>query len=451
MSTPSQSKEPTTKGGQWSQQTGLLFSPLITEMTRISNLIPAYDKGLRIGFYNSISLISILIVSIVIYNCYWVLKPFLQPLVWAILCGSALHSFKRKLLVCSGKWISDLKSDGQPMILASLLLPLVMVKYFTDWMIDFLFKYWKVILVILVPMGLNSALGHYWMGYFEKSYTVMMTIINVVTRFTSLLSHSDNTFIIISLTVGYLMALAFCWTKTTEKFLTFVSPFVWISLSVNFIYRFGTFGHVIAVILASIVLIGLVQSLFGHPSGIDSSDQTDGSSISSLKDYLKTKANYILNIFIQSKEQSAGSDIENEEQDEPSSQGTSVTDGSASNTQLKPNVSFSRRSSLRSNANEDGSTSNRYLYAVLLAILLVQLHSYFKFTLLLTIPIALKLILLFIYKYILPMISNNIHRFKTFAEKRSKALFHPLVRHFFNYFLIGDRVVIILSSIVIMQ
>ena len=440
MSTPppSQSKEGTARAGHRSQASAPLgFSPFFNDV--ITNLIPVHEKGIRIGFYNSISLIFLLFVSIVIYYCYWVLKPFLQPLVWAILCGSALHPFKRKLLLCSGKWISDVKSERKSIILTTFVSPLLMARCFIDWIIDFFLKYWKFILVVLTPVIVSNIVGQYWIKYLENIYSLMIMTIDVLSRLSSHLTNSVHTLII---AMAYLIFLAFGYSESTKPILAFLSLFFWSSNTVYITYLCGPLGQAIALFLISIVFIGVVKTLIVGPdsSSVDQPDSLANISLK-IKDSLKLKAINIWNLFIQGKE-SAISCTDIVACDESSSQDSSAVDGDQSIHDLNPNVPFNRRSSLMSNSSESQSTSNRYLYALLWAVVAVQLCSHTKFILLLGIPIILKLILMFVFKYSLPLIETNIYRFNDFIEKRSQALFHPIIKQVFSYFLVGDRVVI---------
>ncbi|XP_054166096.1 transmembrane protein 245-like [Oppia nitens] len=337
-----------------SSERPLYRSPLVSSLSTpevFHTFITNHEKGLKDGFYNSIALIFLMFVVIVIYNCYWILQPFLRPLVWAILCGSALHPFKRQLQLCSQKWITDLKSDGKPITLGTLCLPLIII---------------------------NSGLD------------VIIVLIHVISLF-------------------------------------------------------GTSGQILFLLFISIIIIGLLKTLITGQSISGSNDQTDGLVDMSIK--LKNIFNSMIvsfNNFIRYKdteepneeiEDKSGENVSNDEIKMYKSVATSPQNWSEVS-----NESISRRSSNVSNKSYTKNQSNTYLCTVLWAVVFVQLWSHRSIIYLVLIPIVFKSLIIF-SSYLSSLLFEEKDRLIRYIEKKSEVIFTPFIQRLWNYFKIGDKLI----------
>jgi hypothetical protein len=439
-------KEPSTDvrsvetSNQWMSS---MRSPFINEM--FNSFIP--QKEFKFAFYNTIALILLGLVLSIMIAVYFILEPFLRPLLWALLCGSALHPFKQKLLLYLQNWIKDLRNDSRPITLGTILLPFSILNSLLDLMIGFIKNYYK--LLISIPVSL--LLVYFSISYLESLnnyfYDLIVSFIGFLVQFLSYLTSVNNTFIIITIIIAYLIAISFGWSDSTQKFLTFISPLIWFTVFVHIIALSGTLGYIISIILVSIIIIGLLKTSIGAQSH-SSNDQIDGLAQFSLE--FKSII-YKISIYMISLLSKHENDTQNESHD---STDQSVIDNSQTNTQrefasvstsptppLNTSVStISRRES--ANNIDVKHLSNTYLYTLLWTFLLVQIWFHRNLLYLSLIPIFLILLRIG-WSYISSFLFNKIYLFNRFVEKRRNALLHPFIRHAYNYFLIGDKVVFI--------
>lgn len=82
--------------------------------------------------YNAVVLTFVFIAGCVCFAVYCVLKPFLQPLLWALLVGLFLHPFKQWCSTRLQDWVIDLERRSMPLSLALLLSPFLLLVWLTS-------------------------------------------------------------------------------------------------------------------------------------------------------------------------------------------------------------------------------------------------------------------------------------------------------------------------------
>ena len=79
--------------------------------------------------YNAAAMVFVFITACVILAVYYVLEPFLHPLLWAVLVGMVLHPFKH---ICTSeitKWLHYIQNSGMSLSLGTVFIPLFVINW----------------------------------------------------------------------------------------------------------------------------------------------------------------------------------------------------------------------------------------------------------------------------------------------------------------------------------
>ncbi|KAK2703643.1 hypothetical protein QYM36_017941 [Artemia franciscana] len=92
------------------------------------NLIPqGHEKAIKNAVYNIIALIFVLLGVGAGTAVYFVLEPFIKPLLWAILIGSVLHPAKAAAVSWVTNYLQNMMDQKIPVIFGSILAPISIV------------------------------------------------------------------------------------------------------------------------------------------------------------------------------------------------------------------------------------------------------------------------------------------------------------------------------------
>ena len=106
-----------------------------------------HDKALKQAFYNTAATLFVVFASCAAIAVYYILEPFLRPLLWATLCGTFLFPFKYTLTNLSRKWLHHLQLTGTPLVVGIVLMPVTLVDSASDVLGNF---WWNNVYVIIV-------------------------------------------------------------------------------------------------------------------------------------------------------------------------------------------------------------------------------------------------------------------------------------------------------------
>ncbi|KAF6199765.1 hypothetical protein GE061_006063 [Apolygus lucorum] len=63
-------------------------------LSSFSNDSEKNDKALKLAMFNGFAIILVIVSVFTVCGVYFILQPFIKPLLWALLVGSALHPIK---------------------------------------------------------------------------------------------------------------------------------------------------------------------------------------------------------------------------------------------------------------------------------------------------------------------------------------------------------------------
>lgn len=100
--------------------------------------------------YTAIALLFLFITGCIFVAVYYILEPFLQPLLWGILVGMVLHPFKHAATSEVENWFCYLDTNGIPLSVGLLLFPLFAFNWLTQCLETIFFLHWKLFVGMLV-------------------------------------------------------------------------------------------------------------------------------------------------------------------------------------------------------------------------------------------------------------------------------------------------------------
>lgn len=128
-----------------------------TPMDNLFNMLGGFsvghEKALKQGLYNAVALFLLFAGSAAFYGLYFILSPFVKPLLWALLCGSVLFPFKLKLTTAVKSWFTAIENSNKPLVVNIAMIPLNFFDDISETVGSLLRKNFKYIgpVIIAVP------------------------------------------------------------------------------------------------------------------------------------------------------------------------------------------------------------------------------------------------------------------------------------------------------------
>ena len=96
--------------------------------------------------YNAVVLVFVFITGCIIVAVYYVLEPFLYPLLWAILIGMFLHPFQHTSTSMIKEWVKYLESSNIPLSVGLILSPVFLFNRIAQYLEYLAMSNWKSLL-----------------------------------------------------------------------------------------------------------------------------------------------------------------------------------------------------------------------------------------------------------------------------------------------------------------
>ena len=221
----------------------------------VAHFIPmGHEKALKQALYTTGSITILVLFFVVVANAYFVLKLFIKPLLWSLLCGSFLFPFKFALHKFLERCLTNSLELDVPLFIEVSLLPLRLFSKLSDYVGSFVIKkYFSIISFIILFVCL----------YVLQTLNLVSTI-----------------FFLFVNTIEYLLSFQFlCWQHlpnilcffaclclipaiilSQEVFLQIGITFLWFALLNFCFYANLSLGIPIASIFLLLFVIGLIRT-----------------------------------------------------------------------------------------------------------------------------------------------------------------------------------------------
>lgn len=136
-------------------------SPLESIFSIIGGLPQGHDKPVKHAVYNAVALFLLFLCCGAGWALFLILEPFIKPLMWAVLVGSALHPLKRSLRMTFQSWFKTLEVKNTPVILGVFLLPVNFIDYLSEFIGNNLLKRLRLIIAVCVAIPVIHVIYYY--------------------------------------------------------------------------------------------------------------------------------------------------------------------------------------------------------------------------------------------------------------------------------------------------
>ncbi|XP_014240772.1 transmembrane protein 245-like [Cimex lectularius] len=187
------------------------------------------DKAFKLAMFNALAMIVVLISVITLSGVYFILQPFIKPLAWALLCGSALHPFKEIIANKCRREIDNLESSSRPVYVNLLLIPFDLTSRWSDSIGDFLVDRMKIIITFLLVLSTMSGFYFYTPNFIWNLCYFSMVVNKMLIN--TILDTFRSTLISGTVVLSFFCALIFLWKPNYNRFFTLSSIFVWVVIT----------------------------------------------------------------------------------------------------------------------------------------------------------------------------------------------------------------------------
>uniref|UniRef100_A0AAR5Q941 Transmembrane protein 245 n=1 Tax=Dendroctonus ponderosae TaxID=77166 RepID=A0AAR5Q941_DENPD len=234
-------------------------SPLESIFGAIGNLSHGHDKPVKQAVYNAVALLLIFLCCAAVLGLYLILYPFIKPLMWALLVGSALHPLKRSLRDRFQGWFQMLEDTNTPTILGLVLLPINIFNEVSECIGQFLWDRIKLILAIAVLIPVAVLLYNFTPGVIISMLWSGTVWIYRALNFVI----SNSTLPVVSVIIlCYLPLVVLFWSPENNVHFHYASTAVWLWGSCGLSSIFPSFQMPIFIGLQIVFFGGFISEVY---------------------------------------------------------------------------------------------------------------------------------------------------------------------------------------------
>lgn len=215
-----------------------------------------YDQALRNAFYNVAAIVFVGCVAAAAWSVYMIFQPFVQPLLWAVLCGSLLHPAKHTVTKWTRDWLAEVQTSHGLLSVAVAFLPLRLVDTVSEIVGRFVVAHVKSVVTVTVILPLLYIVIHHTPTVLSSlAYSILSCLITVITTVVTVIT--TNGYISLTLVTGYLVAVVFFWSDKSSQVLGRLSVPVWLVAAAGLAGMWPAGSVVLFLVMCALLLAGL--------------------------------------------------------------------------------------------------------------------------------------------------------------------------------------------------
>ncbi|XP_045619709.1 transmembrane protein 245 isoform X4 [Procambarus clarkii] len=237
-----------------------------------------YDQALRNAFYNVAAIVFVGCVAAAAWSVYMIFQPFVQPLLWAVLCGSLLHPAKHTVTTWTQGWLSEVQSTHGLLSFAIALLPLRLLDTISEVVGRFVVRHVRSVVMVTVILPVVYIIIHHTPEVLTSfAYATFSCLCYFITAVVSIVT--TNGYIALALVLGYLGAVMFCWSGKTADVLGRLSLVVWLVAAAGVAGLWPAGSVPVFLILCLLLVAGLCTEVLDVHAALKSSTEEEGASL----------------------------------------------------------------------------------------------------------------------------------------------------------------------------
>lgn len=211
-----------------------------------------HESAMKQALYNTLAFVFVLVFAVSAIALYFILEPFLQPLLWALLFGSVLYPFKHSLSQALREWLGNVQA---PLAVAVAVSPFAVLDNIAQSFITIIQKYVKLLaaiaLIILVAYFLPLA----WL---MRLLGVLHITFGLAARLIAILSSG---YAMWTMTIAYTLLLLFNFNEQVAPVFRILSPMLYFSIFCFVTGLFGALRIPALIAVVSLVVIGFFAEI----------------------------------------------------------------------------------------------------------------------------------------------------------------------------------------------
>ncbi|XP_076336914.1 transmembrane protein 245-like isoform X2 [Tachypleus tridentatus] len=225
------------------------------------NFVPeSHEKAVKQAFYNTAAVLFVVFAFTAAFALYFVFKPFLEPLLWAVLFGSVLHPFKQTLTLLLHGWFKGLRDDKTPLAFGLVACPFKVIDNISENIGYFFLCNMKVFL------GLCIGLPVVYLIYNVLPEISPVHLWNGIVICFQSASHTLEFFskaglLVWAVVIGYILLIFFWWMPQTQCAFPFISVAIWVMVISQFATVAGPVRVAVLFIFLVLLVIGFITEV----------------------------------------------------------------------------------------------------------------------------------------------------------------------------------------------